>query len=151
MSNEKQLSIVSNVTDLANAPVEERKKFLQKVSEYIGAEEVDTDSILNVPIKVRGVIVHEATINKGDRVDPVTGELVPNYITAERTVFKRDDGKTIPFVSIAIANYAKNYLIPLFGAGDWLDENGNPVDVTIVIRQVTAKGGRSYNIQVVGD
>lgn len=148
-TDDKQLSVFNaNPGTLVNASVNEKLMFLRKMGEYVGAETIDVNSILNVPIKVRGVVLHEATINQGEKLVPATGELVTNYIQAERTVFKLNDGKTLGFVSISIASFVRQYFEPLFGLGDWVDEQGNPIDIDIKVTQVEAKGGRAYNIKV---
>lgn len=138
---------------LSKMKMSEKLDFLRKVSEYVGAETVDTNKYLNVPVKVTGVLIHTATINRGSiqKLDEMTGEMIeePIYAEANRTVFKLADGGVLGFVAVSIENYVRDYIVPAFGMGDWIDDEGQPLTVTLKISQVTSKGGRAYAIQVV--
>lgn len=140
---------------LSKMKVNEKIAFLQKVSEYVGADTEDTNKYLNTPVKIKGVLIHTATINKDTKqtLNEVTGEITeePVYIEAERTVFKLENGKVLGFVSISIASYVKDYLIPAFGFGDWHDEEGKELLIPIKFTQVASKGGRAYSIQVLSE
>lgn len=137
---------------LQKMSVEDRLSFLRKMGEYIGAETSDVNKLLNKPIEVCGIIIHEATIGQeGKRIDPATGEIITtvNYQKAPRTVMKLKDGNVLGFVAMSIESYARDFLIPAFGLGDWKDKDGNPLYVTIEISQLESKRGRVYNVRVV--
>lgn len=154
MSN-VNLDVVSG--DVASAlktmNVQERISFLKKVSEYVGAETVDSSKYLNKDIEVVGVLIHTATINKETltKTNPVTGEITeePVYVEQDRVVFKLADNKVMGFVSMSITSYVRDYLLPAFGMGDWMDGD-KPLKVKMRITQVSSKGGRAYSIQIVG-
>lgn len=156
-NNVNTLSVLTGdvKTALGKMKVNEKLQFLQKVSEYVGADTEDTNKYLNTPVKIKGVLIHTATINKDTKqtLNEVTGEIIeePVYIEAERVVFKLENDKVLGFVSISIASYVKDYLIPAFGFGDWHDDEGKELHVPIKITQVSSKGGRAYSIQVLSE
>lgn len=127
------------IRDLADKPAEEKIAALRLVTSYVGAETASIDDYLGVILEVVGCVVHPATVSDESG----------NVTEADRVVFKLKEGKNIGFVSKAAADFAKDYLFPLFGQGDFLDK-GQPVVVPIVVRQIrTRKGFRTYSFQVV--
>lgn len=113
-----------------------------KVTSYIGADTVDVNEFLNVPIKVVGAVVHDCTVGQ-DTVDKSTGEMGRTYSEELRTVFKLDDGRVIAFVSKAAVSFAQQVLFPCFGIGDF------SYPVTLKIKQISSSKGRTYSFQII--
>lgn len=133
--------IGSSIESLATLPVAERRAALKVLTSYVGAETVQVDDYLGVVLEVVGCVKHPATVK-----DNQTGETVE----MERVVFKLKDGKCIGLMSKAASDFVEQFLFPLFGQGDFLDENKQPFVVPIVIRQIrTRHGFRTYSFQVV--
>lgn len=148
------LEAIPHITDLsalASAPASERIRALAHVTSYVGAKTVDVNEFLGRTLAVKGCVIHTATIGKElNAVDPETGEKLTRYEDAKRVVFKLQDNTVLGFVSKAAESFASDFLIPLFGQGDFL-EDGMPVIVPLRVTQISAKKGRTYNFQVVAE
>lgn len=149
-----ELATVKHITDLAalaSRPASERIKALAHVTSYVGAKTVDVNEFLGRTLAVKGCVIHTATVGKElNAVDPETGEKLTRYDEAQRVVFKLQDDTVLGFVSKAAESFAKDFIIPLFGQGDFL-EDGLEVVVPIKITQISAKKGRTYNFQVIAE
>lgn len=128
----------------------DRIEFARKLTSYIGAETHRLDQYIGKEVDVIGCIVHNATVKHEVLID---GEPQEELINAVRTVFKCVDKHgelfNIGAVSIAIEQFTKEVLLPLFGVGDWLDDEGNPFKVRIKVIQVSKGENRTYSLQVV--
>lgn len=139
-----------DLSAIAHLKASEKISALRAVTSYVGAKTVDTNSYLGKVMQVKGCVVHTATIGKESKskVDLETGEKVVDYAEAQRTVLKLEDDTVIGFVSKAAESFAKDFLIPLFGQGDFM-EDGKPVIVPITLTQISTKRGRTFNFQIV--
>lgn len=146
-----ELATIPRITDLstlASAKASEKIRALAHVTSYVGAKTVDVNDFLGRVLAVKGVVIHTATIGHESNEVDENGERVVSYESAERVVFKLEDNTVLGFVSKAAASFAQDFIIPLFGQGDFL-EDGEPVTVPIKVSQISTKRGRSYNFQVV--
>ncbi len=136
----------------AQIKMRESIKRSAKRSEYVGAEMTPTSKILNIPFKVKGMVIHMATVGRPDKLNIETGELEAQYGQAERTVFKKEDGTFVSFVASTIVDAARTYFKEEdgFPEGDWEFE-GESFTVPIVIRQETKGDKRYYVLQVIDD
>ncbi|MBX6361649.1 MAG: hypothetical protein IRZ03_16410 [Acidobacterium ailaaui] len=139
--DQKALALVptfGSLQDLAQRPASEKIAALKSVTSYVGAETVSIDDYLGVILEVVGYVKHPATVKGQDGAEQ----------EVERVVFKLSDGKCLGFVSKAAVDFVDNYLNPLFGMGDFI-EDGQPVAVPIMVRQIrTRQGYRTYSFQV---
>ena len=157
------LSLVTSQEGLAalkELPASQRVQALKSITSYIGAEGSKIDRYLGKTLSVIGCVTHSAKVRKSDENAPKAqaivdenGELVEvpaddEYVNIKRTVFKLQDGTTIGFSAVAAEQFANDFLIPVFGIGDFI-EDGQPVVVPIVVNQVSTKKGRTYTFQVV--
>ena len=139
----------SDLASIAHLPASQKIAALKAVTSYVGAKTVDTDEFIGRVMNVKGCVIHTATVSKeSTKLDMATGEKVIDYEEAQRTVFKLEDDTVIGFVSKAAESFAKDFLIPLFGQGDFM-EDGRAVVIPIKLTQISAKRGRTYNFQVV--
>lgn len=128
--------------------VSERVGFARKLTEYIGAATEKIDKYINKDLVVVGCVVHNATVKKEVIVDDEKTEI---YENARRTVLMtKENGKRVPVgaVSMAVEDFASNILIPLFGVGDWKDDDGKELELKVHVGQVTKGDRRTYALQI---
>lgn len=142
----------NHVSLFAKKPIEkltheEKVETLSRISSYLSAETFDPSEFGKEPLSVVGVLCHPVSIRQEKTyLDRESGDVQTEeyYVDAVRTVFRLEDGRYIGFVSIAAEQFARNFLIPMFGAGDW----EKPVKIRVV--QLSKQGGRrTYNFAVV--
>ncbi len=139
-------------TAMAGKSATEKMAALREVTSYVGAQTEKIDNYLGQRLLLKGLVLQNATVRlQVPTTDPITGE-INEYGEAERVVVKFDpgDGKEhmVSFVSLAVASFAKNFLIPLFGMGDF-KEDGKSISIPIIVRQTSNARGRTYNMQVI--
>lgn len=152
------VAVVSNdnffeaIPALRNLSAAKKIEALRMVTSYQGAPATKVDDWINKEMPVCGVAIHAATISQEVKThDRETGELIEKEELVEdvRTVFKLKDYPAVGFVSDAAERFAKEILIPVFGFGDWYDEDGNVLVVKIRVARVSTKKGQTYSFQVV--
>lgn len=137
---------------LKNLPAAQRHQMLVAITAYTGATTEKIDNYLGQRLVCKGLVLQQATVKIRDgqkmRVDPETGDPI-EYTEGERIIMKADapDGREhiFSFVSMAVANFSKQFLIPFCGMGDWKTEDFLP----LVIKQKTDGDKRTYNCQIV--
>lgn len=153
--SEKSLSVIGDAgvlsgVDLASAMAgksdAEKLTALRLLTSYVGATTEKIDAYLGQRLTLIGLVIQRATIKLDTpTVDP-EGNVI-EYGEADRVVMKINspDGKEhmISFVSMAVASFAKSFLVPLFGMGDY------KTPIPVVVRQTSNQRGRTYNLQVV--
>lgn len=137
---------------LRNMPVSKRIQALKMVTSYQGAESTKVDKWINKEMPVIGVAFHKATVKQTvKKVNDDTGELfeVEEMVDEIRTVFKLQDFPAVALVSKAAYHFVSEMLIPVLGFGDWIDEDGQPIVVSIIPHKVSSGQNQTYNFQVV--
>lgn len=127
----------------------EKVETLARFSAYMGAETFDPAEFGKEPMTVTGVLLHPVSIRQEkQKIDRESGEIIVEefYVDQTRTVFRLADGRYIGFVSIAAEQFARNFLVPMFGLGDWTEP------VKIQVKQLSkGNGRRTYNFVVVSE
>lgn len=134
---------------LRSLPASERVKVLQKITSYVGAETKKIDAWLGKEMPVCGVVIHQATVGV-EIADKETGEITRQLTPSDRVVFKlAGSHDPVSSVGVTSVSFARDFLIPLFGMGDWVDENGKALVVKIRPVQVTKGANRMFQFEVV--
>lgn len=100
--------------------------------------DMNADMFRDKPFPVANVLMHVIYLPVEDDKGEPTGEMEP----LPRTVLIGENGQTAQFVSLGIARSLQN-LFGLWGKPPWTPA------LTVKLRQITTRKGRTYNLEVV--
>lgn len=136
----------ASIEGLRSLPAAQRIAALQSITSYIGADVTNLDAWIGKEMPIKGVVIHDATVGV-EEIDKQTGEIGRGYTDVQRVVFKLDGHQGVGAVSMSAESFAKTFLIPVFGFGDFM-EDGKPVVVNVLVGQKSKGDRRTFTFQV---